>query len=100
MGSGNIVHNLGLVQFSENAKPYDWAIEFDAQATELLNNRDFAALTRYQTLGSAASHAIPTPDHYWPLLYVLGAARGNDTLSYPVEGIAHSSVSMRAVLFT
>lgn len=100
MGSGNIVHNLGQVQFTENAEPYGWALEFDALSKQLLDKRDMSSLVHYKSLGSAAAHSIPTPDHYWPLLYVLGASFEIDSLSYPVEGIAHSSVSMRAVLFS
>jgi 4,5-DOPA dioxygenase extradiol len=100
LGSGNIVHNLSRIQFAKDAPPYDWALEFDSTAKSLLDKRDFGSLTRYQSLGNAAEHAIPTPDHYWPLLYVLGATQSSDTLTYPVEGIAHGSVSMRSVLFS
>jgi len=97
MGSGNIVHNLGNISFEENAQPFDWAMEFDAQAKTLLNKGDYHSLITYEKLGHAAALAIPTPDHYWPLLYTLGLVRANEQLSFPIEGIAHGSISMRAV---
>jgi 4,5-DOPA dioxygenase extradiol len=100
IGSGNIVHNLGAVQFTSNATPFDWALEFDERSKILLTNQDHNSLIHYTKLGLAAQHSIPTPDHYWPLLYVLGASQTSDALSFPVEGIAYSSVSMRAVLFS
>lgn len=97
MGSGNIVHNLGRIVWEKDAKPFDWAIEFDARATSLIEGGDYRALVDYEKLGSAAALAIPTPDHYWPLLYVLGATKSDEERSFPVLGIAHGSVSMRAI---
>ncbi len=97
MGSGNIVHNLGNISWEENAKPFDWAVEFDTQVKDLLEKGDYHSLIAYEKLGTAAALAIPTPDHYWPLLYMLGLQEKNDELSFPVEGIAHGSVSMRAI---
>ena len=102
IGSGNIVHNLGRVSYDSDAEPFDWAEEFDAQARELIEAGDHEALIAYEELGKAASLSIPTPDHYWPLLYVLGLQGkdergGAEPISFPVEGIAHGSVSMRAV---
>lgn len=98
-GSGNLVHNLGRIDWTPNAKPFDWAEEFDARATELITERDLAALVAHEKLGRSAELAIPTPDHYWPLLSILGASRAEDRVSFPVEGIALGSISMRAVLF-
>lgn len=98
MGSGNLVHNLGRIAWDEKAEPFDWAIEFDATAKKLLEKGDHRSLVAYEKLGTAAALAIPTPDHYWPLLYTLGLKESGDGLTFPVEGIAHGSVSMRAVL--
>ena len=97
MGSGNLVHNLGNISFEEHAEPFDWAVEFDAQAKTLLNKGDFQSLIAYEKHGHAAALAIPTPDHYWPLLCTLGLVQANEHLSFPIEGIAHGSISMRAV---
>ena len=97
MGSGNIVHNLGRIDFSENAKVFDWAEEFDAHAEKLIREGDHASLIDHEKLGAAAQLAIPSPDHYWPLLYILGLQESGEEVSFPVTGIAHSSISMRAV---
>ena len=97
VGSGNLVHNLGMIDFDEHAKPFDWAVEFDAQAKALIEKGDHRALIAHEKLGHAADLAIPTPDHYWPLLYALALADENDAIRFPIEGIANGSISMRAV---
>lgn len=98
IGSGNIVHNLGRMDYDRDAKSFDWAIEFDDLAKELIVKRDHKKLISYEQLGKAAILSVPTPDHYWPLLYSLGLIEEDDQLSYPVNGIAHSSISMRAIV--
>ena len=76
LGSGNIVHNLGIIDFRRRAG-YDWAVRFDQALCERILARDHAALVAYETLDAAAALAIPTPEHYLPLLYVL-ALQGED----------------------
>jgi 4,5-DOPA dioxygenase extradiol len=98
MGSGNIVHNLGRIDFNEDAKTFDWASEFDGIAKTLIKKGDHKALIDYGTLGHTAALAIPTPDHYWPLLYTLGLQAKNEEATFPIEGITHGSISMRSVL--
>jgi 4,5-DOPA dioxygenase extradiol len=100
MASGNIVHNLGNISFEANAKPFDWAIEFDEKSKDLIEKGDHQSLIAYKKLGEAAAIAIPTPDHYFPLLYTLGLQEKTDTLSFPIEGITNGSIAMRAVLFS
>ncbi|MCB9244945.1 MAG: 4,5-DOPA dioxygenase extradiol [Flavobacteriales bacterium] len=97
--SGNIVHNLRVLKFQESAV-YDWAAEFDAQAKELIDKGNYGSLINYQSLGRAAELSIPTPDHYFPLMYALGLKTAKDTITYPVEGMAYGSTSMRSVLIT
>lgn len=99
MGSGNIVHNLGRVSFEPDTQPFTWAVDFDELARELMESGDHQALIDYQELGASATLAIPTPDHYWPLLYVLALQEDGEAPRFPVTGIAHGSVSMRAVVF-
>ena len=96
IGSGNIVHNLGAIAYDPHAKPYTWAEEFDHTTTELLRKRDVKKLIAYDTLGTAAHYAVPTPDHYWPLLYTLGAAYSVERLTFFANGIVHKSISMTA----
>ncbi len=98
MGSGNIVHNLGRIDFNEDAKIFDWAQEFDEVASLLIKKQDHKALIDYEKLGHVAALSIPTPDHYWPLLYTLGLQQKGEEASFPVVGMAHGSISMRSVL--
>ena len=97
-GSGNLVHNLHTYAWGRHLpEPYDWAVRFETTARELMQNRTFEPLINYETLGRDALLSIPTPDHYLPLVYVLGAARENDAISFPVEGVDGGSISMLAV---
>src|SRR6185295_17596747 len=70
IGSGNMVHNLGMVHF-ENIIVIedDWAFEFDEKVKSNLNSNNHKALIEYEKLGSSAKIAVPTPDHYFPLIY-------------------------------
>lgn len=92
LGSGNIVHNLGLIRW--DGEPYSWALEFDAWAAQKIASRDYAALTRPGK--TAFALAAPTVEHYVPLLYALGAA-GEDPVSTIYEGMEHGSLSMRCI---
>jgi 4,5-DOPA dioxygenase extradiol len=95
LGSGNIVHNLYEIDFDEHAKPYDWAVEFDEAVKKKLVEREVDALTAYHGLGAAAARAIPTNDHYLPMLYVLGASNAQEKLLFTHEEIQNASISMR-----
>jgi 4,5-DOPA dioxygenase extradiol len=77
--------------------PFDWAVKFDQRARDLMLAKDYEALVRYEKLGKEAALSIPTPDHYLPLLYVLGAADKKEAIHFPVEGMDGGSMSMRAV---
>lgn len=97
-GSGNLVHNLHTYAWGRHApEPFDWAVRFETLAKELLVAGDFDPLINYESLGRDAVMSIPTPDHYLPLLYVIGARRKDDAVSFPVEGVDGGSVSMLAV---
>ena len=95
LGSGNIVHNLRRISIDENAAPEAWAVEFDAWAKERLERRDFAPLLGDLAAAPSGTLAVPTPDHYDPLLYVLGASDARDRLRFEYEGIQNGSISMR-----
>jgi len=97
IGSGNIVHNLREIDFDPDAKPFDWAIEFDEWVKGRLLARDFQALATKALATPAGRLSIPTPDHWYPLLYTLGAATTDDPLRFEYEGIDHSSISMRCL---
>ena len=79
MGSGNMVHNLRMMNWEMiNGGGYDWALEINDQFKSLILNNDHVPLINYQNLGQAATLAIPTPEHYLPLLYTLGLKNEND----------------------
>jgi 4,5-DOPA dioxygenase extradiol len=98
MGSGNLVHNLHTYAWGRHpAEPFDWAVRFEALArSAMVEGRDHV-LVEYEALGRDAQLAAPTPDHYLPLLYVLGARHKEDKVTFPVEGIDGGSVSMLTV---
>jgi 4,5-DOPA dioxygenase extradiol len=95
IGSGNIVHNLGAAFFQDKA--YDWAMEFDEAAKQLIEAGNHAPLVNFQSLGQAARLSIPTSEHYLPLLYTLALQDKNEQLRFFAEGISFGSLSMRSV---
>lgn len=97
-GSGNIVHNLHAYAWGEpSVKPLDWAVRFEKTVRDLLLRNEDHALIDYESLGRDAILSAPTPDHFLPLLYVLGARREEDAVAFPVEGFDGGSVSMLTV---
>ncbi len=99
VGSGNIVHNLRLIDWNAAAPAFPWAIEFDAWVAARLANKDFKPLYHKVLHSDAARLSIPTPEHYRPLLYTLGAVDAEDTFSVEYEGIEHASISMRCIRY-
>ncbi|HXQ75863.1 MAG TPA: 4,5-DOPA dioxygenase extradiol [Acidimicrobiales bacterium] len=100
IGSGNVVHNLEAYAWDgHRTDPYDWAVRFDGEVRALLDNAVHDPLVDYERMGPDARLAIPTPDHFLPLLYVIAAGKGR-SVSYPVQGIEGGSLSMLAVRLT
>ena len=98
VGSGNLVHNLHTYAWGRRVQePYDWAIRFENRAKGLLRAGEWKPLIEYETLGRDALLSIPTPDHYLPLLYVIGTRQDRDLITFPVEGVNGGSISMLAV---
>ena len=98
IGSGNLVHNLHAYAWGEHARdPYDWAVRFETAARQLMLAGDLEPLVNYERLGPDAVLSVPTPDHYLPLLYVLGARQQEDLIRFPVEGVEGGSISMLSV---
>lgn len=98
VGSGNVVHNLHAYAWGRHLPdPYDWAVRFETEARGLLLAGDVRPLVDYESLGRDALLSIPTPDHYLPLLYVVGARQRGDAIAFPVEGVDGGSISMLAV---
>jgi 4,5-DOPA dioxygenase extradiol len=96
VASGNIVHNLRLFKYKETA-PLDWALRFDEDVAEHIATGHHDGLLGYETLGSDARLAIPSPEHYLPLLYVLALQREGEPVEFFNDEV-RSAVSMRSVL--
>ena len=98
VGSGNLIHNLHAYGWGQRViEPYDWAVRFEKQARAWMLADDHEPLIEYETLGKDAALSAPTPDHYLPLLYVLGAQQPGDEVSFPVAGVDGGSISMLSV---
>lgn len=95
LASGNIVHNLRKIEWEADAKPYDWALEFDEWVKQKLLARDSTALMKDFLNSSAGKLSVPTMDHWFPLYYAMGAATPKDEVSFPFEGIQNASIAMR-----
>ena len=95
LGSGNIVHNLRHAAWDKPLQGYDWAHEFDSWVKGKLESRDYKSLATDFMKTQAGALSVPTPDHYLPLLYVLGASDvKSDELHYAYEGYDMGSISM------
>jgi 4,5-DOPA dioxygenase extradiol len=98
VGSGNLVHNLHTYAWGKHPRdPYDWAVRFENLAKQMMLSGELKPLVDYETLGTDAALSIPTPDHFLPLLYVLGAGQQGEPVRFPVEGVDGGSISMLAV---
>ncbi|WP_226998957.1 4,5-DOPA dioxygenase extradiol [Flavisolibacter tropicus] len=100
IGSGNMVHNLRMVawdKLNESEYGYDWALQINNKFKELIGNGHHDSLIRYESLGKEALLAIPTPEHYWPLLYTLGLKGGKDAISFFNDKAVGGSLTMTSV---
>jgi 4,5-DOPA dioxygenase extradiol len=96
LGSGNLVHNLHKIRWESDAKPYDWAIEFDEWLKKKISERDFGAVLNDFHRSTAGTLSVPTLDHYYPLHYILGAADDRDELKFEYEEVQNGSISIRS----
>jgi 4,5-DOPA dioxygenase extradiol len=97
-GSGNLVHNLHTYAWGQHSQdPYDWAVRFETAARDVMLTGEFGPLVNYESLGRDALLSIPTPDHYLPLLYVLGCHQKGENIGFPIEGVDGGSISMLSV---
>ncbi len=101
IGSGNMVHNLRMVAWDKMREPeygYDWALKINSQFKELISTGNYQPLLNYESLGREAQMAIPTPEHYLPLMYSLGAGAGNDVSFFNDKAVG-GSLTMTSVKF-
>jgi 4,5-DOPA dioxygenase extradiol len=94
VGSGNVVHNLGIMNWREQTTAYDWAVRFNDLVKSCLASGDHAPLIDYGRLGKDAELSINTAEHYLPLLYIVGLQNADDELTVLTDGIFGGSISM------
>lgn len=102
IGSGNMVHNLRMVAWDKldaEAYGYDWALELNDTFKELILDGNYKPLIQYESLGNAAKLAIPTPEHYLPLLYTLALKGSKDNVSFFNDKAVGGSLTMTSVKF-
>jgi 4,5-DOPA dioxygenase extradiol len=100
IGSGNLVHNLRMVAWDKMDEPeygFDWALKANEIFKRLINDNHHKELINYSSLGSEVRLAIPTPEHYLPLLYTLGLKGDNDTVSFFNDQAVMGSLTMTSV---
>ena len=97
IGSGNIVHNLRMIDWHNPMGGFDWAREAEDLFKNHISSGDFSPLTHPGALGRAAGLAIPTPEHYLPLLYILGLKEEKEPLSFFNEQLVMGSISMTSI---
>jgi 4,5-DOPA dioxygenase extradiol len=103
LASGNMVHNLRIMRFpsaefdfnKENG--YDWAFEMNTIFKDKINAGDHQSLIKYENLHAAAKLAIPTPDHYYPLLYALALQDKNEKVNFFNDKVVAGSITMTSV---
>ncbi len=96
IGSGNIVHNLRMIQMNDTG--YDWANAFNTTVKSIISTSDdYSKLVQYHSLENN-KYAVPTPEHYLPLLYSLGLKTKTDTVSFFNDTTTNGSISMTGVL--
>jgi 4,5-DOPA dioxygenase extradiol len=99
VGSGNVVHNLGVMSWEgRNTSPYDWAVRFNAAIRAAIEAANPEAVIDYAALGRDAQMAVANPDHFWPLLYVLGARARGEPVRFITEHFEYRSLSMMGVV--
>lgn len=102
IGSGNMVHNLGMAAWDKIDGPafgYDWALQLNETFKQLIANGNDGPLINYESLGRDTRLAIPTPEHYLPLIYSLGVKGKNNNVAFFNDKAIAGSLTMTSVKF-
>ena len=100
IGSGNMIHNLGMVAWDKINGPaygYDWALQLNEKFKQLILSSDYNPLINYDSLGNEGKLAIPTREHYLPLLYTLGLKGATDNTTIFNDRAVAGSLTMTSV---
>lgn len=95
LGSGNVVHNLGMMVWEDRA--FDWAVEYDAHLRQWILDGDHDAVIHYERHGRSAQLAVNSGEHYQPLLYILAQQAKSEPVGFFAEKIWGGSLSMRCL---
>lgn len=100
IGSGNMVHNLRTVDWSGKTQGFDWALEANSLFKKLIRENGHQQLVNYQNLGKPAAMAIPSAEHYLPLLYVLALKKNDEEVTFFNDKTVMGSISMTSLKIT
>lgn len=99
LGSGNIVHNLRMIDFDMEGG-FNWAYDFDNFIKDKIVKREYASIINYQEMGSVSRYSVPTTEHFNPLLYILGSTDVKDEVHIYNNLCMGGSLSMTSYVFT
>ncbi len=99
LGSGNIIHNLRMIDFDMEGG-FNWAYDFDNFIKDKIVKREYASILNYQEMGSISRYSVPTTEHFNPLLYILGSTDVNDEVHIYNNLCMGGSLSMTSYVFT
>jgi len=97
IGSGNMVHNLRILDWNKPDQGFDWALEANSKFKKLILDNDHNQLINYKKLGREVELSVPTPEHYLPLLYALALKADNEAVSFFNDKPVMGSLSMTSV---
>lgn len=103
VGSGNMVHNLGKIAWNKMNEPeygFDWALEANNKMKEFILTENHQALINFKNQGKAFDLAIPTPEHYLPLLYILGLKENKEEINFFNDKAVMGSLTMTSLLIS
>lgn len=98
LGSGNIVHNLGMLDWRNPNKAFDWATEFNTTVVHSIKESNHQKLIQFNKLGKSAQLSIPSAEHYIPMLYILAALKPNEQVKFFNETPAMGSLYMTSFI--
>lgn len=101
LGSGNMIHNLRMLDWKNINTPnfgFDWAIELNEVLKKNIEEYNHKQLIDYQTIGKGIEMAVPTPDHYYPLLYTLGLQEKTEDITFFNDRLVGGSLNMTSVI--
>lgn len=98
VGSGNIVHNLGVMDWNPASQPYPWAQEFNDYICSAINKNEPFKVIGATEAGRIFGMSHPSPDHFWPLLYILGTRQPDDKVTLHTNKVMHKSLSMMSLM--